>query len=197
MAKAKGKGQNTQSHIQARIAYLSNAATLLQAAATPANAKKITSEKKPEFDNQNDTASSKQPMPSQEEEKEEEHDEQQQQLPTPIPKQKGQISYLARQYTAQFRAISLKSLLRLDRQTKRSVCKRCDTMLIPGSTCWEVVENKSRGKKKPWADVRVVRCGFCGTPKRYPLQASRRSLKLVERRKARSEVKDETTANAG
>ncbi|KAK2746516.1 hypothetical protein FQN57_003142 [Myotisia sp. PD_48] len=102
----------------------------------------------------------------------------------------SQISYLARQYTLQYRAVSLKSQIRLDQDIKRSICKRCDSPLRPGSTSTEEVENKSQGKKKPWADVLVVTCNFCGTQKRYP-QTQKRSMKLAQRRKLESNKKEE------
>ncbi|OAX84663.1 hypothetical protein ACJ72_00955 [Emergomyces africanus] len=94
------------------------------------------------------------------------------------------VSKLSRQLASQMRGVSLKSQLRLSSGIKRSICKRCDSLLIPNSTSVETVENPSRGgsTKKPWADVRVVRCDNCGYIKRYP-QTEKRSLKLAERKR--------------
>ncbi|CAI7605831.1 unnamed protein product [Penicillium crustosum] len=64
----------------------------------------------------------------------------------------------------------------------RNLSRRCDTILIPGVTCSHETENASRGGKKPWANVLVVRCLSCGTEKRFP-QTEKRGKKLVERRK--------------
>ncbi|EEH48592.1 uncharacterized protein PADG_04671 [Paracoccidioides brasiliensis Pb18] len=112
----------------------------------------------------------------------------------PRTSQHVQISKLSRQLASQMRGISLKSQLRLPRDIKRSVCKLCNSLLIPNTTCVETTENFSRGgsKKKPWADVRVVRCNSCGYIKRYP-QTEKRSLKLMERRKREKERDSETT----
>ncbi|CAI7574442.1 unnamed protein product [Penicillium viridicatum] len=64
----------------------------------------------------------------------------------------------------------------------RNLSRRCDTILIPGVTCSHETKNASRGGKKPWANVLVVRCLSCGTEKRFP-QTEKRGKKLVERRK--------------
>ncbi|KAJ9210836.1 hypothetical protein DTO166G4_7607 [Paecilomyces variotii] len=88
---------------------------------------------------------------------------------------------IPRQFISQMRGVSLKSQMRLPIEVKRSFCKRCDIILVPGFNCVERIENASRGGKKPWADVRVVRCTACGTEKRFP-QTDRRSKKLSERK---------------
>ncbi|KAL1863620.1 hypothetical protein Plec18167_000716 [Paecilomyces lecythidis] len=88
---------------------------------------------------------------------------------------------LPRQFISQMRGVSLKSQMRLPVDVKRSFCKRCDIILVPGFNCVEKIENTSCGGKKPWADVRVVRCTACGTEKRFP-QTDRRSKKLSERK---------------
>lgn len=76
----------------------------------------------------------------------------------------------------------MKTQIRLPVTLKRSFCKRCDTILIPGVTCSHETKNASRGGKKPWANVLVVQCLSCGTEKRFP-QTEKRGKKLVERRK--------------
>src|SRR5207247_2204446 len=92
----------------------------------------------------------------------------QRELPAPVRDALPGHSLIARQYLSQVRAVSLKCQLRLPGDIKRSVCKRCDSLLIPGSTCTEETENKSRGRKKPWADVLIVQCNTCGSSRRYP-----------------------------
>ncbi len=67
------------------------------------------------------------------------------------------------------RSVAKKSVMRLGPQIKRTVCKRCDTLLIPGISCENRIENASKGGKKSWADVLVVGCMACGTVKRFPV----------------------------
>ena len=78
---------------------------------------------------------------------------------------------------AQARAISLKSQIKLTPTMKKSICKRCNTMLTPGSTASVRIENKSCNGRKSWADVLVVTCTACGAAKRQPVGAKRQSKK--------------------
>jgi ribonuclease P protein subunit RPR2 len=81
------------------------------------------------------------------------------------------------------RSVSLKGQIRLSLTLKHSICKRCDAILIPGNTSSVQVENKSRGGKKPWADVLVVTCRLCHAVKRFPVGAKkqcRRSQRAIE-----------------
>ena len=78
-----------------------------------------------------------------------------------------------RRLVSHLRIVSLKSQIRLSSDMKRSVCRRCETLLIPGSTSTFEMENKSRGGRKPWADVLVVTCKACGTARRLPTGATR------------------------
>ena len=84
----------------------------------------------------------------------------------------GKLSH-SRQLVAHLRAISLKSQIRLSPAMKHTICKRCDSLLIPGFTCTSYMENNSRGGRKPWADVLVTTCTACGTAKRVPMGAKR------------------------
>ncbi|KAI0097976.1 RNAse P Rpr2/Rpp21/SNM1 subunit domain-containing protein [Nemania sp. FL0031] len=80
---------------------------------------------------------------------------------------------LARHLLTDLRATSLKSQLRLSPAIKHTICKFCDTLLIEGETSTSIVENKSKGCKKPWADVLVVKCNTCNGVRRFPVQAPR------------------------
>ncbi|KAI3327040.1 Rpr2-domain-containing protein [Xylariaceae sp. AK1471] len=80
---------------------------------------------------------------------------------------------LARHLLTDLRATSLKSQIRVSPAIKNTICKFCDTLLIEGETSISVVENKSKGGKKPWADVLVVKCNTCGRAKHFPVQAPR------------------------
>lgn len=73
---------------------------------------------------------------------------------------------------------------------KHSICKYCDSLLIEGETSSSVVENKSKGGQKPWADVLVVKCHTCEGVKRFPAQAPRQKRRpmRVKELKERNEM---------
>ncbi|KAI9786430.1 MAG: hypothetical protein M1839_006890 [Geoglossum umbratile] len=103
---------------------------------------------------------------------------------------------LSRRLLSNLRAISHKGQIRLSPHIKRSVCKRCETLLIPGSTSTHRVDNQSRGGKKPWADVLVVRCIACGTEKRFPVGAKKNlGRKLRERGEQPAKTKEVRETN--
>lgn len=72
---------------------------------------------------------------------------------------------------------SRKAQIRLDREIKHAVCKRCNAALIPGTSCSIRIENDSKEGKKPWADVKVHECLQCGAKKRFPIGAKRQLKK--------------------
>ncbi|KAI1188167.1 Rpr2-domain-containing protein [Nemania serpens] len=80
---------------------------------------------------------------------------------------------LARYLHSDLRATSLKSQIRLSPAIKNTICKFCNMLLIEGETSTSVIENKSKGGKKPWADVLVISCNTCGGVKRFPVHAPR------------------------
>ncbi|KAL1894593.1 hypothetical protein Sste5346_005828 [Sporothrix stenoceras] len=80
---------------------------------------------------------------------------------------------MARRLLTQMRSVSRKTNMRVRPAVKHRVCKFCDTLLVEGSTCTSVVENHSRGGKKPWADVLSVTCTTCGRTRRYPVTTPR------------------------
>jgi len=86
-------------------------------------------------------------------------------------------SALALQIGTHLRAVSLKGQVRLSTGLKRSVCKTCNAILIPGQTSTQTVENKSKGRRKPHADVLVIECSFCKSKKRFPVGATRQQKK--------------------
>lgn len=79
----------------------------------------------------------------------------------------------SRRLLSDLRAASLKTQIRLDPAVKRTICKYCDTLLVEGVSCHSFIENKSKGAKKPWADVLALKCQTCGGKKRYPVSAAR------------------------
>ncbi len=93
---------------------------------------------------------------------------------------------VSRRLISDLRSVSLKVQIRMSPAMKHSICKSCDTMLIDGSTCTANVENRSRGGKKPWADVLVRKCNACGLEKRFPL--------AVEKQKRQSQRQSQIQA---
>ncbi|KAI8632790.1 Rpr2-domain-containing protein [Xylariaceae sp. FL1651] len=99
---------------------------------------------------------------------------------------------LARHLLTDLRATSLKSQIRVSPSIKHTICKFCDALLVEGETRTSVVENKSKGGKKPWADVLVVKCNTCGGAKRFPVQAPRQKRRPQRRPDSKDMSKDAT-----
>ena len=74
----------------------------------------------------------------------------------------------ARYLLSQLRSVALKSQIRLNPETKHSVCKRCNSLLVADETSRGSHENPSKGAAKPWAAISVIQCQFCGCEKRFP-----------------------------
>ncbi|KAI1445155.1 Rpr2-domain-containing protein [Annulohypoxylon stygium] len=91
---------------------------------------------------------------------------------------------LSRRLITDLRSTSLKSQIRISPTMKNAICKFCDTFLIEGETSTSIVENKSKGGKKPWADVLVVKCHTCGGAKRFPVQAPRQKRRPIREKKS-------------
>ena len=84
---------------------------------------------------------------------------------------------LALELGSDLQQVSRKGQLRLAVDLKRSMCKSCNTVLIPGRTVSQTIENPSKGGRKPWADVLVVTCLICGGKKRFPVGATKQLKK--------------------
>lgn len=80
---------------------------------------------------------------------------------------------------ADFRSVSQKSQIRVSPAMKRTICKFCDTLLVEGQTCTSTVENMSKGGRKPWADVLVIKCHTCHHAKRFPVNAPRQQRRTL------------------
>lgn len=187
---AKGKRKNVNSHLRARLDYLHKAAAYLHSTTISS---KHRNQQSNNANNANDEKREAEPSsirtvpqilspgaaaPAAALDSGAVHQEQ---APT-----LDHLPNIPRVYISQLRGISLKTQIRLPQEVKRSFCKRCDTLLVPGVSCTQEIRNASRGGKKPWADVRVVRCTACGTEKRYP-QTEKRSKKLAERKKEKEQ----------
>jgi len=67
---------------------------------------------------------------------------------------------LSSTYNSMLKGICQKNLLKIDPEIKRNICKRCNTMLIPGKTVACRIIKKSKGTIK-WT------CTFCGYSKTF------------------------------
>ncbi|KAH6618528.1 RNAse P Rpr2/Rpp21/SNM1 subunit domain-containing protein [Boeremia exigua] len=86
-------------------------------------------------------------------------------------------SPLALQLGSDLHTVSRKAQLRLSIDLKRSMCKSCNAILIPGHTATQTIVNESKGERKPWADVLVINCKRCGSKRRMPVGAKRQTKK--------------------
>ena len=182
----KANCQVPQRHLQARISYLFQAATYMQSLAggdgrllaSPTDGR-VLDEAHPK-----DTPRESLVCPR----KFAENISNQHSAASPSQSQKGVAAVRLeglgqpRRFISHLRAVSLKSQIRLSSAMKHSMCKRCDSLLVSGSTSASEIENQSRGGKKPWADVLVITCHTCGFKKRFPTGATRQP-----RRTARGE----------
>lgn len=175
--KGKAKGGLQQKHIHSRISYLFQAATYL--AETASKAQKCGSNHKADQTRNKcceDTAISEE-APSRQSLRVVPPSQDEQDARTTTTEASSALPLqdlgLSRRLFAHLRAVSLKSQIRISPKIKHSICKRCDQLLIPGSSATTYVENNSRNGKKPWADVLVITCMACETPKRFPVGAKR------------------------
>lgn len=180
MGKEKGKGGVPNKHLHARIAYLERAATYLTHQAHLKSASESSSLNKPETtgpqqaaENFNDGQDNTEGVNAAQESK---GLNQNVEAPT--------ISAPAL-LTSHLKSIARRSQIRLQPATKHQICKRCSNLLIEGKTSTKFVENLSKRSKdfpngKPWANVLVVECGFCGARKRWPVGAQRQRKKSLE-----------------
>jgi ribonuclease P protein subunit RPR2 len=98
-------------------------------------------------------------------------------------------SPLALQLGSHLQQVSRKAQLRLSVDLKRTMCKRCNTILVHGRTATQTLENMSKGGRKPWADVLVLECKLCGGKKRFPTGAKKQEKKSLRQ----STLKDTTS----
>ena len=104
---------------------------------------------------------------------------------------------LSRLYASHSRTIARKATIRLTPDMKHSICKSCDSILVPGTTSSTFVENLSRGSRKPWADMLVRTCNACGAAKRFPVGAKRQRRKTERRKLPEPEAAMQPAAAAG
>jgi len=182
-AKSAGSGgakRVVNKHLHARVAYLdriSKYMALQQQSAPPSQAKQDGSE---------DTAVPASASASPDGGHERSENSAQSDVP---PVQQG-LPYL---FASHLRAVSLKSQISLSQDMKHSYCKVCNCPLITGQTAKTYMENRSKGGRKPQADVRVISCLKCHAEKRFPVGA-RRQTKKSERMKSQAALDDHAVA---
>jgi ribonuclease P protein subunit RPR2 len=179
MAKEKAKKGVPNKHLHARIAYLHQAATYLTAqslvrARDDAQQASTNGHQKPEermidlppgtlaIDATNSLANAR-PSPGQ----------------PSTATFNSPASGLPLQLSAHLRSVAQKGQIRLSSDLKIAICKICSSPLIEGETCLKSVENLSKGGRKPWANVLVVKCCACGACKRFPVGAKKQKRKSV------------------
>lgn len=104
-------------------------------------------------------------------------------------------SPLALKLGSDLKQVSHKGQLRLALDLKRSVCKSCNSVLVPGRTATHTIENHSKDGKKPWADVLLITCHICGSKKRFPIGATR-PLSKSKRKPAQVEAMSATVSDS-
>lgn len=80
----------------------------------------------------------------------------------------SEYQILARGYNRSLDLIAKKTTTKLSPHLKRTICKKCNTFLIPGLTVTIYIENLSKQKQKR-ADVLINKCSNCGECKRFPI----------------------------
>ncbi|TVY58608.1 hypothetical protein LCER1_G001569 [Lachnellula cervina] len=86
----------------------------------------------------------------------------------------------SRRMISDLRSVTLKGQMRISPAMKHSICKKCDTLLVDGSTCTNEVENKSKEGRKPWADV--LQRGRKGVPNvHYQSKFNKKAMVTAER----------------
>ncbi|KAK6460049.1 RNAse P Rpr2/Rpp21/SNM1 subunit domain-containing protein [Scheffersomyces coipomensis] len=87
---------------------------------------------------------------------------------------------LARGYSRNLDLVSKKTVIKLAPALKRSLCKKCNTLLIPGLTMSMSIENTSK-KQSPHNDILIHKCISCNTVKRFPVGSNREYVVFSER----------------
>lgn len=103
-------------------------------------------------------------------------------------------SPIALELGSDLQQVSRKGQLRLAVDMKRTICKRCNTILVPGLTAIQTIENSSKDGRKPWADVLCIECRLCGGKKRLPVGVTRQPKKH-ERQPTSKDTKSTTSVD--
>lgn len=79
----------------------------------------------------------------------------------------------------QLRDVCQKTQVRLPRDIKNTICRRCKGILKPGETVMGEIYNPSRKARYLKQKLMVVECTRCGCVKRYPIGANRQQPKRL------------------
>lgn len=79
---------------------------------------------------------------------------------------------LSRGYGRNLDLVAKKTVLKLSPALKRTLCKKCDMLLIPGLTMTMKIENESKAESHH-NDVLVHTCIKCGEKRRFPVGKNR------------------------
>jgi ribonuclease P protein subunit RPR2 len=115
----------------------------------------------------------------------------------PLNHPHGSAGGMARYLNNHVAQVARKSQIRLQYDTKHSICKRCTNYLVEGQTCTRTVVNLSKGRRKPHADVLVVECGYCAAQRRFPIGARRQKKKAIRCTEASQDNRPTGYADAG
>lgn len=193
MVKDKAKKGVPNKHLHARIAYLHQAANYLSTQAlaeAPANVRSSATQISPESDPGN------LPFESEPHGTLATNDISARANTRPAPGQPSTATFkpppsgLPLQLSAHLRAVAQKAQIRLSHEIKHAICKACSSPLVDDETCIRTMENLSKGGRKPWANVLVVKCLACGACKRFPVGAKKQKRKSL---RETGEVTVETT----
>ena len=80
---------------------------------------------------------------------------------------------LAQSYTTTARKIAMAARMRLPPSYSRSICKKCNTFLVPG-------ENSRVRIKQSREKHLTVTCLKCGNQSRFPLKAKKKEKTTIE-----------------
>lgn len=80
-------------------------------------------------------------------------------------KSQAEANQVCRMYVRSLRKIAKKLVLRLDPNIKRSLCKKCDLLLLPGLT--STIRLGSKRQKHV-----IIKCRDCGAVKRFLTRSS-------------------------
>ncbi|KAK0201592.1 RNAse P Rpr2/Rpp21/SNM1 subunit domain-containing protein [Desarmillaria ectypa] len=82
---------------------------------------------------------------------------------SPPQRKRVTTSDLSRSYVSSMKIVGKKTTVKMDPSVKRTICKGCDTILVPGSTVSiRVKKSQSHGH------LMVYTCTRCKTPRRIP-----------------------------
>eukprot|EP01097_Dermamoeba_algensis_P010519 TRINITY_DN7836_c0_g1_i1.p1 TRINITY_DN7836_c0_g1~~TRINITY_DN7836_c0_g1_i1.p1 ORF type:complete len:136 (+),score=11.00 TRINITY_DN7836_c0_g1_i1:122-529(+) len=99
--------------------------------------------------------------------------------------------FLSRYYVTQMKEVAMKNVVRLDKEIKRTICKGCCGVLVPGWSSTVRVEPRRQSHV-------VVKCASCGTVKRFNNQVRNKKQNRRKREELTRQMQDlnETTSNS-